>query len=1151
MKKAGVIEWYNDNLEKDFGVIRTPDDETYFIHYTNFSDKPDKIEEGDVFVFEKGFEQGKQTAKWCHRPNSYEDLITVLGFLGKSAIIRLDKSTRHKKGTLLSVPRKPLNIVEAGLNQLLDDRSFSEIQGWLIQYAHDIVDSDKKMLVFHYCEVLDKCLSKRENGEAAFASIMRTLRDYLEQKLLFPIWKNRKNYWLGYEDGGDLPITEDLLWSSRDQLLPGDLPRIVNMDFGESLILRLTHDKLSSENILIDEISVYYSLLPSFKSETIAVEARELLNGYCVSLIEKEIRQKAKSLPLITSDLEFDGYQKLESLILTDLPDDAQSKLIEELRNMAAENCAPEYQLKFWIAGWGENWDWKFVKQLFEDTEDSKARLDALCKVEQLQLKEELMEVLLKENKWETAFNLLSAYVKMNNSLGYYFELHEHFLDKAFWEDKQGSHLVDFVTDKIKEYANPKDLTHFFFEKYSDEYDATYLLNHLTSFTFEELEFCFQSEKTDKDFIMAVLQQQMKIDQGKEMVSDILLLGKKYLLEDYIRELEIYAFKTISRKMYFELWTEEKTSFLPKEELRQCLKDEWADYEKVHVGLKAERLSSSDVEDLLWEYLSQQLPIEDRPTFYTTCYHIKLLGVVSPLDWQTRVQDYNNEFFQLILWFLGYTESFSFNLLKKKFIYFAPTDQPKVFRRLFYLKEKGKLTLDVNTLSEMARVSVDIYEASQRFHPDIPLDLSTDLIIKALESFASEGRFLSDGKLFKTIFENFYESKRQKFQIGEYFEACPGRYVPEFDWKTEGMIKKVRFGEGKFYFAIEFSPYFTGEVSVGRYGTRQRLHPNPSFEELKEEVKKFPIRKWNPSQKHWMIPYIHEKEVLAFAEKHKFFLQLDGNNYANNSHLAKFVWDEVPEGITFCEGRIAHKIDSVFKTKFWWCANRPCYQNCATHHSVEEWENYTLLDFCRILGFDLDEKRNKYGVFPNGIYYQFVSKINRFNRLLERLYCTECDSLLHPVESSNFAAHTVVRFHCIKTHCSEHHKAIYLNHCLNGNCRGIIDSRVSEQCSHGLYICPDCGSCCTNDMFKRRLENLEKTGGYIHAELKERVKLKDAHRDQGVYFCYKCRGLMKNTRSDSYECTNCGVVYDLAKFRYRSSYRKKRNGDSRNDDLPF
>ena len=175
---------------------------------------------------------------------------------------------------------------------------------------------------------------------------------------------------------------------------------------------------------------------------------------------------------------------------------------------------------------------------------------------------------------------------------------------------------------------------------------------------------------------------------------------------------------------------------------------------------------------------------------------------------------------------------------------------------------------------------------------------------------------------------------------------------------------------------------------------------------------------------------------------------------------------------------------------------------------------------------------------PKGHYYQFMALINRFNRLLKKLYCQDCNHILYPSDfgTSHFAAHTIVRFQCRNESCSNNDE-IYLNHCLNGKCNCIIDSRVSKRCDNGLFICDTCGSCCSHNMLERRLSNLKLTGGYIHDNLVKCVNEKLGHLERGEYFCYKCKSEMKEISNDIFQCSSCNVRYDTRIYNLKRPHK--------------
>lgn len=428
--------------------------------------------------------------------------------------------------------------------------------------------------------------------------------------------------------------------------------------------------------------------------------------------------------------------------------------------------------------------------------------------------------------------------------------------------------------------------------------------------------------------------------------------------------------------------------------------------------------------------------------------------------------------------------------------------------------------MTIDKLNEISRIDLDLHSTSLNYNPLVHLDLSTDVIIKALISYEQKGRFLVENELLTVVLDNLGNEKTRRFKFDAYFERCKGRRVIRFDRKTNGDILKIVFDDVKFYYAISF--------------------PNngKDFERLKQKVKELPNCRWNATAQHWGVPSTFEKEVLKFGRENRFLFKFEGSLFANNSHLVSLERSEIPKGLSFCDGRLSNKQDYIFNKDFWWCNGQPCYEKCDSIHCSDDWENYTLLDFCEILKLNTDSANKINEIISFGQYIQFTGLINRFNNLLEKLYCNDCKEILYPVENAHFAAHSVLRFKCANVNCTNKEE-IYLNHCLNGQCNAIIDSRISKKCSNGLHICDNCGSCCSNDQMERRLNNLITVGGYIHSQLQKCVNEKLGHLERADYFCHKCATKMIEIKDDVFHCSQCNVMYDTKKYKMNRPLKEK------------
>lgn len=268
-----------------------------------------------------------------------------------------------------------------------------------------------------------------------------------------------------------------------------------------------------------------------------------------------------------------------------------------------------------------------------------------------------------------------------------------------------------------------------------------------------------------------------------------------------------------------------------------------------------------------------------------------------------------------------------------------------------------------------------------------------------------------------------------------------------------------------------------------------------------------------------MIEILERKNSKSGSDLIKY-----GNNIEYRGVKYPFIWkkdkneflivkEKAP--VVFCEGRKSDIPCSLTNKEFWWCYNRKCLQANHKERPPEEWINYTFRDILKILNlkFDVDG------------YYMFISEINRLNRIIERIKCTECDSILRPKKQTNYAFYRVSYFHCTNKNCSLNNEEVYLSHCLNKRCTNVIDSRIAKKCPNDSYICDVCGSCCSNDQFKRRIEALQVNGKTIPNWLFELYELKKGHFEKSECYCFKCQKEMNEVNGD-FICEDCKVKYD-------------------------
>jgi len=1147
----GLVKWFNP--DKGFGVIGTAEGDEIFLHINSFLVKPTKITRESAIIFSIKNEKlkNRNTAENSRLVSKPEDWKIICNYLDKPANVNIEVEIidHGKRGN--SYHRKEIqsfSLIGLATKQFFIGKNEIELANILTDYFDKTLDT-KNFIA--YCELIENGITKGFPNEnlTILNKIFLHFGQHLNDEIVFKTWKHKKIKYISYTDIDNYEISESILKAYISEIGIPELRRIVNLSFGLEFCAHFINEKFRNlEHLSSIEIMDLYKLL-EFVIESEKEKTKKVLDSVYGQRIIADIIEEANSLGTIKNNDDFNNYNRLLQLVPIQFEDEEKNKIKNKVYTIIASNCSEEFKSELWLKGIIEEAPFEFVLKIFldKDTQMEK-RISILSKL-QSDIQFELLDKYSVEYNFEKAFLIIELLVKKENSLDYNFKLSEVLFNHEFWKEKKCNDIVTLFNNYVIIKSNEEQKYELFFKGYVKDVPQKIAYQYIHKLGRDECKKIFKTLPENKTFIKEILQGKIT----KENVLDIewvYNLANEFLDYKSFTSFDTKVFNTIEQSKYFTLWKIGKAKVFPKNYIEEILFDNFETYTQINNWIENKATSIEEISNFLFSYLSNGEPVTDRKIFYKQLNHIKYLLQINEI-YLSKIKQLQNDFHNIILWFLDRDEDFNYELLKQKFIYFSPGQQVRIIRKLFFLKTKNQFDLTVEKLNELTRFDLDLYRTTLNFNPEFPIDISTDVVIKALISYKQNQRFFIESELLTVILNDIKIDKTSRFRLSNYFENCLGRQTAKFDWSSEGEIKKINYGTNQFYFAISFSTGKTTWVH-NRWGGRDVFTPNPNFENLKEAVKKLPGVKWNSKEKHWGVMSKYETEVLIFAKEQRFFLDFEGSNYANNLHFAKFEREDRPNGISFCEGRLANRSHETFKKEFWWCEGQPCFGKCETIHKAEEWENYTLLDFCEILGFNTDEINKIGDHIPKGHYYQFIALINRFNRLLEKIYCSDCNHILYPSDfgTGHFAAHTLVRFQCRNESCSNKDE-IYLNHCLNGQCNCIIDSRVSKKCDNGLFICDNCGSCCSHEMFKRRLSNLELTGGYIHANLRPCVNEKLGHLERAEYFCFKCREEMNEVSNDIFQCANCNVEYNTVKYKIKRPHihlKQKKTTTSKNDN---
>lgn len=650
-----------------------------------------------------------------------------------------------------------------------------------------------------------------------------------------------------------------------------------------------------------------------------------------------------------------------------------------------------------------------------------------------------------------------------------------------------------------------------------------------------------QRKKVLKMIILNVLNSNIQDGIGslKQIIENAhSLLGDEW--EGWADDLE----KDCSEEDLFYLWKERLIDSCPYNYLKVCLLNSEKDGYEEFFGYYSNGMISKDkAKELLWMNIKNDVAVDNRDEFYKRLYSIKYLLMIDDSEVE-QIKDLNMDIYGVLLWYLSYSSEFDFGVLAKKFIYFNPSDQVRILKGLFYLADKGNFTLTIEMLESIVRVDGDLYKLISQYHPFIPIDVSTDVVIKALANLYRKGSFSTDKDVLNIIIAASRYTKKERIKISSYFDCCPGRISYKRD-KAKTALGKISMLNKDLY-SVSVYTSITIQAYSHYYGRYDKNTNNPEFQNIVDAIKNLPGSKWNPTTKIWEVPISNKDSLMEIAKQYS--LIIDGQwNY----HMFSYKCENEgrPSGIDFCEGRQSIIPSKITDTSFLWCRNQDCHHKAVAYHDSENWESYTLLDFCRILGLNTDSKDQKDRIVEYGKYLSFSSIINRANTILDHLYCRECGDMLEPVEVSDYYAHLVTKFHCTNPKCSKFHESIYISKCFNWKCHGVIDERDDKKCPNSWVICPVCGSCCSNRIIEQRINNRIRLGLGPAPYLEDFVRMKKGHLEKDEFYCYKCGGIMRNSGDRIFTCPTCGVVYNRKPYDYEVKYTYSNNYYDDFDDI--
>ena len=449
-----------------------------------------------------------------------------------------------------------------------------------------------------------------------------------------------------------------------------------------------------------------------------------------------------------------------------------------------------------------------------------------------------------------------------------------------------------------------------------------------------------------------------------------------------------------------------------------------------------------------------------------------------------KISSSNNDYLKVLTWALFFQSSGKMNLLKDVF-YLYPTDlQIRILKKFFYAMAINKYPLSLDKLKKT--IGGDIHK----------LSLPVEIVLKFLSlKIVNNEAYMTDDMMLSIL--QGRDDYNDWFMINKMLNPCNGRKLFSNDNRGtndayrnfNGIVKKCIVNGQNMYWFLLSRKQLTINEQVTQYN-------NTLYGSIKEYISiVFTTNDFKVYQNgDNMVYYFTQSKAIELRIMAEVFrIKMEDVNY-----YIKYEIDQNTERFC-CECRVSDNLEKNTNKVFLWCRNRPCFHSVPYFHISSEWENYTVLDFMRILSIPTDYKNLKGKITRHGQYTIFSTYILSFHEFLEHLKCRQCGKLMEPCNISNFARSSITEFECTNSNCQLHGQVVYLNKCFNPKCNSIIDSRDSKKCPNNSYICERCGACCSTKIYRERLVRLQTTGGTISQWLQNAIQSNIGHWEKMNY----------------------------------------------------
>lgn len=243
--------------------------------------------------------------------------------------------------------------------------------------------------------------------------------------------------------------------------------------------------------------------------------------------------------------------------------------------------------------------------------------------------------------------------------------------------------------------------------------------------------------------------------------------------------------------------------------------------------------------------------------------------------------------------------------------------------------------------------------------------------------------------------------------------------------------------------------------------------------------------------------------------------------YNVNGYEEKFLYSYVYRDL--CCPELSETNDCATGLPYFKCRGKLCFKNALQSQTISNesnWRKYSFFHLLEIIKHPMIHETSA-GYEPDEEIRRFIGLVHKVMKKYDITKCSKCGHLMFPTKKNS--NNNYMYFSCVNPDCPEYNYEHYINTCYN--CGELIDSRQTQKCPNGRYICNNCLSCCCDEQFEKNIQMATvKYRSIPSYYLNLRGK---GHNDKKMYYCPNCGSKLNETEreNDEYYCPKCGNIY--------------------------